>query len=99
LIIILLLVLVGLGLRAEWRASAATPGPAADTVAAEPGFSVTPVADGQYVMRASDKIFYCVNNRCTGIQLITAAPRTQAPAQGAAPAATPDESEESPSGN
>jgi hypothetical protein len=53
--------------------------PEAATVASvEPGFSVTPVSDGQYVMRASDKIFYCVNNRCTGIQLITAQPRAQA---------------------
>jgi hypothetical protein len=99
LIIVLLLVLVGLGLRAEWRATSAEAGPAAETMAAEPGFSVTPVADGQYVMRASDKIFYCVNNRCTGIQLITAAPRTQGAAPGATQPAPEESATESQPGN
>lgn len=88
LVIILLLVLVGLGIRSEWRAMnpPAQPEPAA-TASDQPGFSVTPVSDGQYVMRASDKIFYCVNNRCTGIQLITA----QSRAQNQAPAPTGEE--------
>jgi hypothetical protein len=56
----------------------AAAAPESPTAVDQPGFSVTPVSDGQYVMRASDKIFYCVNNRCTGIQLITAQPRAQA---------------------
>lgn len=43
-------------------------------------FSVTPIAEGHYVMRANNKIFYCVSNKCTGIQLINA---QQAAAAGA----------------
>lgn len=76
LIIVLLILLVVLGVRGEWRALSAPGEAPAATTLPPPAFSVTPVADGQYVMRASDKIFYCVNNRCTGIQLITA-PATQ----------------------
>ena len=68
-VIALLGVLVGLSVRNEF-ASAAPALPAEATQAAE--FSVTPIAQGHYVMRANDKIFYCVSNKCTGIQLMTA---------------------------
>ncbi len=68
-VIALLGVLVGLSVRSE-LASPAPVLPDAAQQAAE--FSVTPIAQGHYVMRANDKIFYCVSNKCTGIQLMTA---------------------------
>jgi hypothetical protein len=73
LVIVLLVVLVALVATSEWRAMNSTPSTMATPVSQPTGpneFSVTAVADGQYVMRANNKIFYCVNNRCTGIQLI-----------------------------
>jgi hypothetical protein len=86
-IIVLLAGLVALEARSEWRASQA----AAKAAAApeQPEFSVTTTGgQGQYVMRASDKIFFCVNNQCTGIQLVptpaqapAATPRTQPPVE------------------
>jgi len=45
-----------------------------------PAFSVTSTGEGQYVMRANDNIFFCVGNRCTTIQLITAQQKNQQPA-------------------
>ena len=80
LITLLLVGLVTLSAISEWRAWNAAP------AAIQPEFSVTSVAEGQYVMRADDKIFYCVNNRCTGIQLIAVpqnnGARTPAPENG-----------------
>ncbi len=68
-VIALLGVLVGLSVRSEF-AGGAPALPEEVKQAAE--FSVTPIAQGHYVMRANDKIFYCVSNKCTGIQLMTA---------------------------
>ncbi len=76
LIIALLAALVAFAAVAEFRKTpAATPSVDGATPAE---FSVTPIAAGQYVMRANDQIYYCVANRCTGIQ------RVQVPANGAA---------------
>jgi len=73
LIIFLLILLVGLGARSEWRTSTSAS-------ANQTEFSVTAVAEGQYVMRADDKIFYCAGNRCTGIQLVAAPQNASRPA-------------------
>ena len=69
--IILLIVLVAFAARSEWRAvtQEAVTLQAATNDNPNGEFSVTAVADG-YVMRANKKIFYCVKNRCTSIQLI-----------------------------
>lgn len=75
-IIALLLVLVAIGVKAEFVDTA----PPVDSATTR--FSVTPIGAGQYVMRAREKIFFCKGNQCTGIKLINA------PGQAAAPGAT-----------
>lgn len=97
LVIVLLVILVALMTISEWRAMSTTSSSVAPatTTKGPSEFSVTAVADGQYVMRANNKIFYCVNNRCTGIQLINPNPKKPAAAtdEGGA-AATGDAIEE-----
>jgi hypothetical protein len=86
---VLLIVLVALAARSEWRAitqdaaALQTATPTNPTTNPSGEFSVTAVADG-YVMRANKKIFYCVKNRCTGIQLINPAQNKPKPAAEAA---------------
>ena len=72
-IVVLLGILVALEVRSEFQIGTNTEPVATPSVQTE--FSVTSTGEGQFVMRANDKIFFCVNNRCTGIQLITA-PKT-----------------------
>jgi hypothetical protein len=69
-----LVVLEGWGLWPDISGTAATAAPQ------PPAFSVTSTGEGQYVMRANDNIFFCVGNRCTTIQLITAQQKPQQPA-------------------
>ena len=75
-IITLLAVLVAVELVGDWPSL--TGSTAAATPAPPPAFSVTSTGEGQYVMRANDNIFFCVGNRCTTIQLITATASQQA---------------------
>ena len=68
-VIFLLVALVALEVSSEFRNWDPTP----VAITAPPAeFGVTPTGAGQYVMRASKKIFYCVRNKCTSIQLIAA---------------------------
>jgi hypothetical protein len=108
--IVLLIVLVALAARSEWRAVThnAAASQAVTTTNPVGEFSVTAVVGG-YVMRANKKIFYCVKNRCTGIQLInptqnkpkTAAEAAAKPAEAAATGetATPETATEADSQN
>jgi hypothetical protein len=79
-IITLLAALVGLEL---WSKLRDLNSPEVPAQAPPPAFSVTRTGDGQYVMRANDNLFFCVNNRCTTIQLIVGRPENERPAAAA----------------
>ena len=84
-VIVLLAVIAALQISSRWSGMNTQATPTGATP--PPAFSVTSTGEGQYVMRANDNIFFCVNNRCTTIQLITGTQTSEQPA--AQPAESP----------